>query len=239
MKNGFSCATIGILVAGLAAVSTAAPRTADERPAPVASSSGDHSTALGVRVGTPGIGADLVQGLGERLNLRLNYNGGSYTYKNTLDGVKYSVDLDLGTAGLLLDWHPLGGEFRFTLGGFYNMNELSGKATPTDDTDIGDLTFTPAQIGTLRAKADFHGAAGYAGLGFGNAVRPGSRWTVMFDLGVLFYQDPDFSLSADGPYADNAIFRQELKKEEQKIKDDYISQATWYPVLSLGLAFRF
>ena len=238
MKNGLSYALIAILAAGMAAVAPAAPRTADDHAA-VAAASGGSSTALGVSVGTLGIGGDLVQGLGDQFNLRLNGNGGRYSYKSTQRDVKYDVDLDLANAGLLLDWHPAGGEFRFTIGGFYNGNELSGEATPAKDTKIGDVEFTPAEIGTLHAKADFASAAGYAGIGFGNAVRPGGRWTVMFDLGALFYREPDFSLTSDGLASGIPLFQQELKKEQQKIRNDYVRQATWYPVVSLGLVFRF
>lgn len=195
--------------------------------------------ALGARAGTTGLGLEGVVGLGPKVNFRLGYNEGDFDYSTDQDDIEYDVNLSLQSASGLLDWHPAGGGFRFSAGAFYNGNEAEGTARPTRPEQIGDFVFTPEQIGTLRATVDFPTWAGYLGFGFGNAVSKDGRWTVLFDIGLMFHSAPEFSLTSDGSLADNAFFQRELQKEEQEIDDDVVSKIRYYPVITLGLAYRF
>lgn len=195
-----------------------------------------EGVAIGARVSTLGFGGDLVFGLSDRVNARLGGNRGSVSYEDNVSDVNYDIDLELQSYSLLLDWHPGGGAFRLTGGGVYNATTLEGLAQPTDEQDIGDHTYTPQQIGTLQAEVDFPDWAGYVGIGFGNPVKTG-RWTATLDLGVMLHAKPDFTLESDSPYS--AMFEEDLEKERQEIQDDYVDKFTLYPVLSLGLAYRF
>ncbi len=195
--------------------------------------------AIGARLSTLGVGAEVIAPLAERLNLRLTLNYGGVEYTDTQEDVDYRVELRLRSGGALLDWHPGRGGFRFSFGALYNGNRLEGEGRPREPVTIGDASFTPAEIGTLSAVVKFAKLAGYAGIGFGNAAAPGNRWTVLFDLGVLFYASPEFTLTADGTLADNAFFQANLQKEKDSIEDDYVKAARFYPVASLGLGFRF
>jgi hypothetical protein len=198
-----------------------------------------EGVALGARAGTTGLGLEGVVGLGPKVNFRLGYNQGELDYSRDEDDIEYDVNLSLQSVSGLLDWHPAGGGFRFSAGAFYNGNEADGTARPTEPKQIGDVVFTPEQIGTLRATVDFPTWAGYVGFGFGNAVSKDGRWTVLFDIGLMFHSSPDFALTSDGTLSDNAYFQQELKKEEQEIDDDVVSKIRYYPVITLGLAYRF
>jgi len=195
--------------------------------------------AVTARISTLGLGLELVAPLSERLNLRVAGAVGGLNYNDTQSDVDYSVEARLRTGAALLDWHPAGGGFRFSAGVMYNGNELEGEARPRTATEIGDIEFSPEEIGTLRASVEFPALAGYVGIGFGNAAARGSRWTVLFDIGVMFHAEPDLTLTADGTQADHPLFRQELEKERQNIEDDYGRLARFYPVISLGLGFRF
>lgn len=232
-RRPFVAATAAALAALLPALAVPAA------PQPDADTGGTSALALGARIGTAGAGGQLTIGLAERLNLRLIGQLGSFTYDNEVDDADYEVDFSFGNAGAVLDFHPTGGEFRFSAGLFYNGNELSGDAVPTDDIMIGDYEFPPVVVGTLHAEVDFPSTAGYVGIGWGNAVRGDRRWTVSFDLGVLFYATPEFSLTADGLGAGNPYFEAELQKEEEDIEDDFIANAKFWPVLALGIDVRF
>lgn len=199
---------------------------------------GGLALALGARIGTAGAGGELTLGCSDTVNLRLIGQFGSYTYDDSVDDADYDVDFKFSNVGLVLDFHPAGGEFRVSAGIFHNGNDLSGRARPTDAVDLGGIDFPPALVGTLYANVDFSPLAGYAGIGFGNAVAD-RRITVSLDLGIFFYATPEFDLSADGPAAGNPFFEAQLQKEEQDIEDEFISRANWWPVLALSLGVRF
>lgn len=194
--------------------------------------------ALGARIGTAGAGGDLTLGCSDTVNLRLIGQFGTYTYEDTVDEADYDIDFKFSNIGLVLDFHPGGGEFRVSAGIFHNGNDLSGRARPTDNVDLGGVDFPPQLVGTLKADVDFSPVAGYVGIGFGNAVGD-RRVTVSLDLGLLFFAAPEFDLSADGPLAGNRFFEAQLRKEEQDIEDEFVSRAHWWPMLALGLSVRF
>lgn len=196
--------------------------------------------AIAARISTLGIGLEFAVPLApDRLNVRFAGTMGGLNYTDTQRDLDYEVEARLRTGAALLDWHPGGGGFRFSFGAMYNGNTLDGTARPLAPAKIGNVRFTPEQIGTLRAAVDFPALAGYFGIGFGNAAGSGSRWTVLFDLGVMFHSAPDFQLSADGTLADEPLFRAELERERAEIETDYVRLARYYPVVSFGLGYRF
>lgn len=195
--------------------------------------------AIAGRLSTLGPGVELHAPFGRYLKLRLGFNLFSLDYTDTQEDVDFNVDARLRTGAALLDWFPAGGGFRFSFGAMYNGNQLKGMARLRKNTTIGDVEFTPAQIGTLAADVEFPNLAGYAGIGFGNATSPGSRLAVLFDLGVMFHNSPTLRLSADGTLSGQPAFQAELEKERRSIEDDFVKVARFYPVISLGLAFRF
>lgn len=194
--------------------------------------------ALGVKAGTLGAGVEGTFGISPRVNLRLGANSYTYSYEETASGIEYDADLDLKSGALLLDWHPFKGVFRLSAGYMYNKNALQLRATPTEDQEIGGTTFTPQQIGTLTGDMTFKKGAPYVGFGWGNAAR---GWGLGFSLeiGAMFQGSPEVALASEGgTESNNAAFQQRLREEEQEIEDD-LEEFKVYPVISLGLSFRF
>lgn len=188
--------------------------------------------ALGAKAGTPGIGLEGTFGMTEALNLR----GGLYTfdYSDTLDenGIEYDGDLELNNIGLFLDWHPFRGTFRVSVGGVQSGTAFKGNAD--GDLDVGNDTYTAE----LRAEVDWDGFAPYLGIGWGNAVRE-AGWSMSFDLGVMFTGEPTVSLT--GTVSDPARqpdFDQDLALEEADLQEE-LDDVTLYPVIALGVAYRF
>jgi hypothetical protein len=230
-KNGLA----GFAFLTLSAASDAAPiqpRPADPPPA------GLSPWAVGARFGTLGGGLEVAAGLTDHLNLRAVGQVGAFSVVGTFDDTDYDVDVDLRNAGLILDVYPAAeGSFRFSAGLFYNGNEYQGTATPQFDTTIGDISFTPAQIGTIHGEVDTGEAAYYVGLGFGNPLGGEGHWTVTLDLGVwVMASAPEIELTADGEFGSEAVFQAELEKEEENVEDDLVQ---WWPVVMLGLSYRF
>ncbi|HOE37737.1 MAG TPA: hypothetical protein PLD40_09730 [Kiritimatiellia bacterium] len=197
--------------------------------------------SLGPKFGTTGIGADLTFGINQYLNLRGGFNYGAFTWKTKLGSTKYDMDVDMVTAPILLDIHPLGGHFHLTAGLYIQPDVAADiKATPTSNKQIGEHTYPPEVIGTLRGEVEAKNAvAPYLGIGFGNTVGEDQLLTLHLDIGVIF-QSYDASLTSDGEgmTAKLDTFREDLKKEESNIQHD-LNKLGIFPVVTLGIAWHF
>ncbi|MCG5494949.1 hypothetical protein [Ectothiorhodospira variabilis] len=194
------------------------------------------SFALGAKVGTTGLGVEGTYGLRENVNLRGGLYGFTYSTDVEETDVDYDADLKLRSAALLADWHPFSGGFRLTAGAYYNGNELTGKAR--GELDIGDGA--ERYQGTLDATIDWRSFAPYLGIGYGNAIQ-GGRWSFALDAGVMFTGSPDVSLRGQVETNDDDVrqrFREDVREEERELQDD-LDDFKYYPVLSLGVAYRF
>lgn len=200
--------------------------------------------------GTLGMGIDFSYIILDNLNLRANINGFSYSTDEEIDDIKYDLDLDLMSVGVLADYYPFGGTFRLSGGAYYNNNEFKGKATPTDtiNIEINNVNYSASDIGHLNANIDFDKFAPYLGLGWGNETsKKGLGFT--FDLGVMYHGEPNVDLSATrgssllnigNPIVDAAyeIITQNVEAQEQSTKKD-IKDFKFYPVVMIGLNYTF
>ncbi len=195
--------------------------------------------AVGVKGGTPGLGAEVTVGLLSKLNFRTGYNAFNYDGNTTESDIDYNYKLKLKSIPLLLDYHPFDNGFRVTSGIFINNNEVTAVAEPNGLTiDIGGTTYDVTDIGTLDAKIDFRTTAPYLGIGWGNPVSEGSQLTITLDLGVIFQGKPKVSMEATGAIASDPAFQADLDKETADLKED-VESIEYYPVISLGVAYRF
>lgn len=209
--------------------------------APVAHAEG---VAVGAQAGTLGLGASLTFGLTDQLNVRGLFNTFSYEFDDEASDIEYEFDLDLGSVGATIDWHPGGSGFRISAGAFRNDNEVAGVGRPVAGTlvEIGDTLFPAEAVDRAEADLSFDDFVPYLGIGWGNAVGPGKRLGVNLDVGVLFQGAPqaDFRAFAadDAPAGLQELLDQEVAREEAEIQDD-LDQFEFYPVVSLGLSWKF
>lgn len=196
--------------------------------------------ALGLKAGTLGAGLDLTVGLAPALNLRAGAQGFSLSRTFTEEDVSYDGKADLLSAWLLLDVHPGGGGTRISLGGVYSRNKLTGMSNAAGTVTINGVTYPVASVGTIDGEATAAELWPYAGLGWGNAVAPGSPLRFAFDIGVVYHGAPKISLTAHpaNPALVPPSFFSDLEKERQKIEDD-ASKYKFYPVVNLGFSYRF
>ena len=197
-----------------------------------AQSAGAENFALGAKVGTTGLGLEGTFRMSEAFNLR----GGFYAFDYSTDieesGITYDGDLDLSNAGVFVDWHPFTGVFRVSVGGLQGTNAFGGAAD--GELDVGDNTY----FADLQADVDWDGFAPYLGVGWGNAVRsPGLSFS--FDLGVMFVGEPSVSLTGtvDDPLL-QPQFDEDLAREEENLRRE-LEDAKYYPLINLGVAYRF
>jgi len=200
---------------------------------------GTGDIAAGIKGGTLGIGGEVTVGILPGINFRTGYNSLNYDGNTSKSDIDYDYKLKLSTFPLLVDWHPLPiSGFRITGGAMINNNKIDATGQAQGTYTIGDASYTASQIGTLTGKIDFNSIAPYAGIGWGNAVSTHLPLTITCDVGVMFQGTPKVSLDATGPIASDATFKANLAKEEADIKDK-TDGFRYYPVVSLGLSYKF
>ena len=191
---------------------------------------------VGVKAGTLGAGVEINYPINSNMTVAVGLNSFSQSETDTIDGIEYDEDIDLQTFSVLFNYHPFGGSFRITAGAMLNNNELSLAAKPTANYDINGTIYTAAQVGDLKAKVDFEKIAPYVGIGLGHGASSGLSFTL--DVGVLLQGEPNVDLTASGPISTDAGFQANLAQEEAAAEDD-IKDFTVYPVIALGLSYRF
>ncbi|HWM91490.1 MAG TPA: hypothetical protein VN493_12060 [Thermoanaerobaculia bacterium] len=197
-------------------------------------------------VGSLGVGLELTVGGTGPLQGRLGLHGYEYSDRREASDIEYDGEANLRTATALLDWHPGSRGFRLTGGLVYNDTEITGSSLPPASGvyDIGGVPVPVAILGTLDGKVEFEPIVPYAGLGWGRA--PGSSgFGVTLDLGVIFQGEGEVTLTPvipAGSPLNNPLAREALQilldREERELQDD-IADYDLYPVVSLGISYRF
>jgi len=197
------------------------------------------------KAGTLGIGGGIAASITDSINVRGEYTALGVSPSNiSTDDVTYKPDLDLRAGALLLDWHPFSGTFRLTGGLVANGNQLKVKGEPTAGSTytVNGVTYTSAQIGSLDGKVDFSSTAPYLGVGWGNALDKAGHFTFLADIGVMFQGSPKVKLNASCGSAVSASqcaqIAGNVAAEEKKLEDE-VSDYKYWPVLSLGVGYRF
>lgn len=209
---------------------------------------------LGVaaKAGTLGLGLEADYIISDTFSIRLQANHLDYDYDMDEDGVEYETTLGLSSFGGLVDWHPFGGAFRLSVGGYSNANEITGAASGAGEYEIGDDIFIVGPNGDFNMNALIEmgdGFVPYAGIGWGHSPSNKGGLLLSLDIGILFQGEPNIDLNATGSIYDvnsgmtidvtnNADFQEQLRIEEQNIQDD-LSDFDLYPVISFGIGYRF
>jgi hypothetical protein len=195
--------------------------------------------ALGIKASTLGAGAEGIVGILPSLNLRAGANALSVDFDINTSDIDYDVDADLLSFPILLDWYPFKKSgFRISAGALINKNEADAEATSQATYTIDGTDYTAAQLGTLKAKVDFKEVAPYVGIGWGNAFGKNKRWSLTCDFGVVFQGEPNIDLAATGPIATDPTFQADLAQEKQELEDE-LEKYQYYPVIALGITYKF
>lgn len=189
-------------------------------PAPGAS-----QISLAPKVGTLGLGADLGLAFGSFITLRAGYGTVPTELDADISDVSYEADLpDVILLGV--DLHPGGGGFRVSGGVLIQTDDVILDATPSEELDLGDNTYSPSEIGTLRGVGTTDSAFPFAMIGFGH--HGGRGFGVFLDLGIGFMR-PDIVLTANGSGGEDLVADLVLEKEE--LEDDL----RFWPIVQVGV----
>ena len=206
----------------------------------------------GLHAGTLGTGVNVGFDFSKDFALRGLYNHFNLDFDETEAGNEYDGKLRLRSLGLVLDWHPFWGAFRVSGGGFLNKNKLSA-STEGVDLGIGAGKYDA----NLDLRMKFEPLAPYLGIGW-TSGRGRSGLAFAFDVGALFRSSPhvsasgraegcDFSVSESGEAEVDCSgvsgvvageLESNLEREHRELRDD-LDVLQVYPVLSLGVSYRF
>ena len=207
--------------------------SADVSPANVGVSAEFGTTGLGVHVSVPVL---------RTVNARFGVNYFDYNTTGSTSDVDYKFKLKLNTVDALADWHPLENGFRLTAGILWNGNKVDAKAkaNKAGEYEINGNLYNAADAGDLKGRISFNDIAPYVGIGWGNAPTK-KGWSFSGDLGVIFQGSPSVSLKNRNCQLGTALCDQlndDLQAERKKLKDE-VKGFQYFPVIRLGVAYRF
>lgn len=198
--------------------------------------------ALGVHVGTTGVGLHIYQPLGTHFGLRL---GGSIMPFNTNITGNYSnrdtrteVSAKANNVSLLVGYTPFSHKsgffrsFNVQVGGAYFF-DLNGKLTTrlTDPFQYGDIAVDPEVVGTITTNVDWKETVNpYAGIGWSNIVLD-SRFSVSIDLGMYYLSKPTVTMGATGLLEENVNNAPTIQNN--------IKNYRYLPRVEVGFSYRF
>jgi hypothetical protein len=220
----------------LAALSLPAVAWADDT-----TTSNDEGGAIGfgVHASTLGYGPELNFTLNPYFVLRFDYNYyNDYSYTTTKDSIKYDANLHLNNYGAAIDWHPFAGAFLVSLGVFKDNNYINAVAVPQQTYTINGETFTASEVGTLTGHITFNSWAPYLGIGLNTLGSEDRGVGLEVGLGVLYQGSPSTALQAHGLITQVPDLDLAVSAEQQRLDDQWNSYK-YYPVVNVGLVFRF
>ncbi|MGQ0586383.1 MAG: hypothetical protein ACT4PK_04175 [Gammaproteobacteria bacterium] len=225
----------------------------------------DEGSSFGVAVDASallGLGVSVGMPVGQRFNVRGVYHGFTYELDDIEDdsGATYEGELDLKSVGLMADYHPFKGGFRFTVGFLSNDNAINLTGMPTGGTfEVGDCTFESDSSDPLAVDGtvEFAGSAPYLGIGWGGNLNAKPGFFMTFDLGVVLSGQPEADLSGRGsarntnagqlaecgpttyqPVSTYPEFQQEVQDAEDEVNEETRNFEYW-PNIALGFGWRF
>ena len=214
---------------------------------------GNGAAHVGLHGGTLGVGMYGGYDYSKDLAIRGLVNYFNLDFEKEKAGNEYDGELDLRSMGLVVDWHPFWGAFRMSGGVFLNDSRLSA-STQGEALGIGGGNYKA----DLNFRMEFEKAAPYLGIGW-TSGRGGDGLSFTADIGALFRGSPrvsasgrtddcGFTVSKDGNA--DVDCRQgvagvvagelsgNLEQEHQELSDA-LDEFNIYPVISLGLSYRF
>ncbi|WP_240454254.1 hypothetical protein [Halomonas sp. NO4] len=200
----------------------------------------DNRVTVGAIGGTTGVGADVSWRFHERLGVSTRYTGGlDWDGDYDTEEANYSGDVSLAAGALKLDYYPFAGRFFLTVGAMLPDMEanVTGRAKENGDFEFDGTTYTASDVGTLNGQLTIaDGVQPYAGLGWRSSHESGFGF--FSEVGVMA-TNVDVSLSSSENYeANNATFRDSLRREEQRLEDE-ADELSVYPVAVIGISYTF
>ena len=202
-----------------------------------------QNIALGARLGTLGIGADITVALSEGVAIR--GGAGFLGFDVDLTGMfglaaNRTAELSLPTVLYTLGAEVSSGPFRAGAGLLVRSSDPVHEITyqPGATIDIGGGFYQHPEVRTLTTTLISGSTAPYVLVGFRS--RSARAFDFVLDLGAVMHLNPEFDMAATGDPAvlNSPRFRADLETERRWTEDDSASFVNFWPVVSLGVRYR-
>lgn len=202
---------------------------------------GVHAQEIYVQGGTLGAGIGAAVGLSPNFGLHADFNAINLSHNFTVGGNLYEDSIHLRQGGLYLDffpWSNLG--FRITSGLLLTDDKLSGVSVPSNGTYVFDGNHYPAFPGdTATATAQYPTVMPYLGIGFGH--QPSAKgFGFIADIGVAYgVPRTTYTLSPSLALHTGPAFSQEIISTGAQELSEKAWRYRWYPIIQIGVSYRF
>jgi hypothetical protein len=197
--------------------------------------SSEPGVAVGAAVGTSGIGLEVQVKMGPIFTLRGSTDRLTHSADESYDDVDYNADLTFDTVGAFIDMHPLANGLLISGGAYLGDRDIALAGTPTAPVNIGGQTYSPAQIGSIKLQD----VAPFIGIGWDDTFYRSGRWGIRAIAGVAWSDAPEVALtSTGGSLSNDPTFQARLRDESRNITDD-VEGYGLFPIIQVGLNYKF
>ncbi len=210
-----------------------------------------RSWAIGFRASTLGTGIEFATPLAGRINLRSSFNFFAFNDPYSMDGVNYDARLHLQSSQTTLDWFV--GRFHISPGFLYVKNSMSAPVFvgPGQTFVLGTQTFLNSVDDPVTGSSSVIFPRTFAPLllfGYGNLLpRSGEHLSLPIEVGVAYTGAAQINVALNGTacvtdgcvnFSQNADAQKFLKQEINILNED-LKHYPVFPIVSVGLAYRF
>jgi hypothetical protein len=210
-----------------------------------------RSYAIGFRASTLGAGIEIATPLAGRINLRSSFNLFAFNDPYSMDGVNYDARLHLQSSQTTLDWFV--GRFHISPGFLYVKNSMSAPVFvgPGQTFVLGTQTFLNSVDDPVTGSSSVIFPRTFAPLlrvGYGNLLpRSGEHLSLPIEVGVAYTGAAQINVALNGTacvtdgcvnFSQNADAQKFLKQEINILNED-LKHYPVFPIVSVGLAYRF
>lgn len=173
----------------------------------------------------------VVHGQGSFLNFDQDFSSASANYKGA-----FKSNVGLATA----EFHPIANPLFIGAGAVFGERRVDVTGTPSSAATIrlNGVTYTAAQLVSVKGTADYGGAAPVVDIGWDNSLHGARQIGFRVWAGALIASDPKVALTASGPLASDPSVQSNLRAEEASLRSD-AKDFNVYPVVEAGLTYRF
>lgn len=189
--------------------------------------------ALSFRAGTTGLGGELITEISRGFHFRMGYSG--LVLNNSFSGGLFSLNgtnrYSTGNLSFLANLN-LTNRFYLTAGAIYARASNRFDYDASSSTNFSWLTIDESDFDDLRINhelaSDFYP---YFGLGFGRAISRNSLLYLSAEIGVMYHDGFNSTLSSNSLSPDVLI-------EQQQLLQDETAGMHLMPVLNFNMSFR-
>jgi hypothetical protein len=209
--------------------------------------------SYGARLGAArlGTGIEIATPLAARINLRSGFNFFAFTDPYNMDGVGYDARIHLQSSQTTLDWFM--GRFHISPGFLYFKSGMTAPTSvgPGQRFVLGTQTFLNSVDDPVSGSSSVIYPRKFAPLlllGYGNLLpRSGEHLSLPIEVGVAYTGAPVINVALNGTacttdgcvnFSQNADAQKFLKQEINILNED-LKHYPVFPIVSVGLAYRF